>query len=1326
MPKPKVALSAPGVEGLTGAFDFLGGLFLNRGTEAFRPGVQDEDYVPPVRPASEELGRRIRDILVPAPETAMERAADPWVAPFAAFPPGVVVSGGVSAAVREAGLAFRALRAVARVSTQAAETASAAGLPRGALAASRRAGLSARGLGGIARDLAPERVRDLARAASETAPAPTFPQALAGGARQATEGIRFPRDPNLVPPRTFAAQAQEAAARARVPEFWDPERILTEARLGSTGAPPSGGAAVPPAAAPPPLGGAAPGARYFLPGNASLIRSMNLHGDSVWQRLADQAARVKVGDLRPLMPIIDRINFRALAEGPVKEAMLVHANVAERYSNLAASALQDLRAIGDVKREFGLLKAVDKATGEKLVQATKVTPKHPGDSLAISDIIELGEAAYNFTPKQKAIVAFLRNAMQEVKAAAKAEGIPFDEITFLEPGREYFPRWVTAISKVNLKRGFGGTLQGYKQSFQKTRFYDLQIEGMRTGVDYALPEQALATHIQAVGKAIAEKRMYQMVAPFAQSPQSLVSVAYKQPVADTRVAMAQLLKLERVTQRLIRGEKIPTQTVEALKRTWPALGHELGLANDLQNAALGRELLKKIRAARPGADRAMSDARRAYDAQVETQKAMASLGDRGIEKHGLMHVYGRAFGAKNIFPIEIGKPLQKAIDDRANEWLATMNRVVTGTLLPLQAGMDFSAPFIQGLPALVTHPARWATATVAHYKAFLDPGTAGKYFARHPGLADEMLEHNVSLSSAEFYEGGLLRRVPGVKRVAQGFEEAFDSFGDVLRGELWLAQKQAASKFPDGLDRLAEFVNKSTGTLSTRGLGIGATQREIERGFLFFAPRYTRAYLGLMADVARGGYAGTAAREALGRLAAAGVGASTLVALAQATGKEGFDADKFWEEWAAMLNPTSDHFLSLSIGGNNYGVGGVVYSALKHAGRALALEIDNPGAIFNFDPKDDVKNPLSEGVGFWRSRVAPVGSLTWDLGTGYNYIGESTRGWGNLATTLAERVLPFAVSGRVLETPREGWATYPLDVTGLRVSPRSPWTMANDARDVAAQAMFGKRWRAEGKEGLTNEQRRIINNLPDIEERRDWAEQVTREKDRDPEGIYQQLDAYQQKQGEVLERRQERVAEAEVEYRRLRQDKGKLREHYRTIQKDFFLAWDALGPSPAEKLRTQKEPHPLDLALERYFEAIDARQFTNRWDEVDWDAYDRGKGRALAGLSPSEAAYVERQRLALKSPLEREYDAAKQYKRSYDEAWKRVVGPTYQAEYRQYQRLRDQNEQAGRQLVKEKPWLAEVDRRVGRVRLQMRRADPKLDAILLDWGYVAVPIRERR
>ena len=365
---------------------------------------------------------------------------------------------------------------------------------------------------------------------------------------------------------------------------------------------------------------------------------------------------------------------------------------------------------------------------------------------------------------------------------------------------------------------------------------------------------------------------------------------------------------------------------------------------------------------------------------------------------------------------------------------------------------DVSPFMIQLLYTVGTNPVAFGKAMRGFGEAFMDPNFHDKYIAKH---ADTLNLHDSLISTrqgSEFTEavdrGGWLAEVadrPGpMGGVVQGF--------NVYRGGLAMFQRGfnaaldvAGVEMAEGLEHLARaadgsfdraklkeidgFVNEIRGLASSARLGVSPSMRELET-FLMLAPRYNRAIAALLWDTARG-IAGTGrdqslrtklARDGMGK-AVAGLSALN-VAITTAHYTANTDRDKWsMEGWRDAIEdhlvPTSSNFFTWDVLGRNIGPGTKVRSVLQLLARSA------------IDPMDLTKgfgmeNPL---VRFLRGSSAPAISKGVDLLSGYNYIGEPTRGEvgslrdGNavLPKIVAPNFFPIWAQAVILEggTPQE-------------------------------------------------------------------------------------------------------------------------------------------------------------------------------------------------------------------------------------------------------------------------------------------------------------------
>jgi hypothetical protein len=223
----------------------------------------------------------------------------------------------------------------------------------------------------------------------------------------------------------------------------------------------------------------------------------------------------------------------------------------------------------------------------------------------------------------------------------------------------------------------------------------------------------------------------------------------------------------------------------------------------------------------------------------------------------------------------------------------------------MKTGLDFGVFFIQGMPLLFRDPEAWGKAFGWSVQAFVDPQARAKYIAYNNEDIVDMVRHGGHLGSTEVTEsmtdGGWFAKLammdgdnPNVimrgiglggqafYKTVKRFATQYDMFLDVARIETYKALKPTLLRH--GTDRdlyeLGDFVNKLTGHISTRALGVGVTQRQLESALFFFSPRYTRATAALFLDMTRGGLRAREARSAIASLMAGQYALHTAISIA--------------------------------------------------------------------------------------------------------------------------------------------------------------------------------------------------------------------------------------------------------------------------------------------------------------------------------------------------------------------------------------------------------------------------------------------------------------
>ncbi len=375
-----------------------------------------------------------------------------------------------------------------------------------------------------------------------------------------------------------------------------------------------------------------------------------------------------------------------------------------------------------------------------------------------------------------------------------------------------------------------------------------------------------------------------------------------------------------------------------------------------------------------------------------------------------------------IFDAEVAANLE-SLFERGGTSVGAFLDSATSVVRALKTTTDFGAPFIQGLPILFRDPAIWAEATTKHFQAFLDPAVRTRYIAENALDITDMVKHGGLIGSSEFTEalaeGGWFAKLPyqitqsglplgparaagargaqTVSAVGTRFGSAFELFLDMSRVETWKALRPIAKNQKD-LDELASYVNKLTGTSSSKALGVPLTQRQIESALILFSPRYTRAMGGLFLDMFRGSsLRGEQARKSISQLMMGVV--AVHVAGAQALGQD------------IRLDPTKPaEFLRWDIGGQRVGPGSKGLSMMKTLGRVGLTAATNPQGFLSwnaFTAEAYQENPI---LSFIRNQSSLITTNAFEFITGSDPIGQRVPGASSeidVAKHIGEELFPF-------------------------------------------------------------------------------------------------------------------------------------------------------------------------------------------------------------------------------------------------------------------------------------------------------------------------------
>ena len=669
----------------------------------------------------------------------------------------------------------------------------------------------------------------------------------------------------------------------------------------------------------------------------------------------------------------------------------------------------------------------------------------------------------------------------------------------------------------------------------------------------------------------------------------------------------------------------------------------------------------------------------------------------------------------------------------------------------VRAGFDFGAPLLQGLPLLATNPGKWARGVKHQFVAFKEPLHHQKYLQENMQVIDEMLRYRIPLSGAATDYFDALRKgqplekwlgegvsVKGIKdpvslgrggrAAAKGvtaFQRSFDSFGDFGRIEQWKALREtAAARGEDGLTGLATYLRNSTGALSSAALGINPSQQSIERAFLFFSPRYTRASLALIANAFQGGMQGEQARRAFRNMAMGGLG--TYIFTASALGQE------------PKLDPTRSDFMSLKVGDSVVGIGSFWTSFVRLIGNTTATATSTPEDLIKASSRD---NPIVRWI---RGRSSPTTGLAWDIATGNDFLGNDIErgvfdGDIDIATHTLKQSAPFALDSAIgffaqasqLENPASSGTVLGAEIFGGRTHPLSRSKLRNILRDERATAQFGKTW-----DELNRLQREKIENDPMEVELASLtagarADRVSRgeEIDQEVSQYFAEFDTGKEVWSERIMDGYQDVVDGRIDLERFRKDvlssanddrravfsAINANEKYESVREWLANLPNLPGVSPEK---------PEDVAYDDYITRVIANPLLQRSDGLDYDARDEEIELFKHEYGVEIYGYV-RARLEEGRdvpPIVRElWKGQQQFSFYWDDVKDRVIesrpdageiGPLY----KEWQKATDLGKEA---LTENFPNLKNMIRTIDRVRSALREKNAALDIFLYRWGFTS-------
>ena len=704
-------------------------------------------------------------------------------------------------------------------------------------------------------------------------------------------------------------------------------------------------------------------------------------------------------------------------------------------------------------------------------------------------------ASYIHTPAQTRMFRHLDEMQEFVTRSQRAEGVARKELVF-PVGQMWFHRLATHAKNVKgeieeLGKQRVSAKVGATQSIDKARWHEYAEDGIAKGVRYSEnPVAAMEIMWKAGMHSVFDARLVNAIRPLGrvlgsgkpEIREKLIAARAARDGANTLVNTAKDAK------KVLGAGGSPSAfvsgpTTAKIRRTFPGIDIRDVLRNSdpAELSALYKDALLK-----------QSQARR-YAKQVALEHKEARRMRRGIRK-GEAVINQPGFNGR-VFPKEIADDVNRFYSaPEANSAVRALS-TVAGASRTLGTTIDVGVHFLQLQSLLFFQPKVWGRTFFNVFETLLkgDNRAWGRALADpvHAAAQQRSALRGVTYDvTSEMVEQagptGVIGRVPLIGRAFQRFQKAWTVPMNLARLYTYEAlETTAAKKGSQGLDELADFVNKLTGVTSQRHLSISARQQAYE-SMALFSPRYYKATIGLISDTLHGGLRGQLAREALAKFAFGGT--MTYVAIAKMAGQEAY-----LDPRPASMGGDGAKFFTIglpsSLGGYRVGPGGSmmsIFRALAHAGASLE---QNPGGFITIDSRDQ---PFLKHL---RGKLSPVSSAAWDVLQQKTFMGEPVDFFDSpfktTYTVAGSRMLPFWLEGHIFNrraSSAQGEQTISSkigarigqtipELFGMREFPTSPWEERRNLRDTLSEDQYGLPW----SDINPDEHRKIQNENPDLE-----------------------------------------------------------------------------------------------------------------------------------------------------------------------------------------------------------------------------------------------------
>jgi len=830
----------------------------------------------------------------------------------------------------------------------------------------------------------------------------------------------------------------------------------------------------------------------------------------------------RLGESRLGPQVYPKLTLAEEWESTIKGAYLVKTNASEIGVTMADFVVSRLDDIVDIYKVLGY--DASRGTFTRGVRALEGAPKVGGKaSYAVRDVLE-HFGFYEFKdPRVLQWIKVADDAIDKATKLALSHGIDIDRTIYYELSH-YFPSKVIGLKDVAKAAsvGPGAGRLSVKIWAMRHRVFEFMQQGLEAGFIYAGPKDALRFFLQGIYRMIGNKQALELLEPFLKplAKETEVGAAAIARAEAARLAARRAENLGRLLQRIRRGETPHPSTMRWLERVYPDLAPRikevLAMPEGAGKAAAIKELIGEAKLLTGEAKMVAAEALKERVSVVEMLSRREFTGGMVNQPALRNRIFADiTVNGKRVTGQEVAARIDAVFSEKVPAWLNLVAQTARG-LVTLEAALDTSAPFIQGIWTfgydvsrwLVGDPSFiWGKTAATHVAIMLDPRILRGFRRANIRVYERYLPLGLRTASdpTEFYAGlGFIGKTVGRIPVAGDIFKfaygrtglGFSAWGEMARIELIKSMERAWLAGGGSRMELVECVHMLTGTISTRTMGLGATQRAVESATLF-ASNYLRSNLLVLGNLFTRGMTGHMIRRSVGG-AAIGLPlayASVCSILGQPIklnpAPRRYQNQGIFEGLPDFLQPWGAEAFTIKIGGHNIGLPGFAFGFAKMFAGLIMLAIENPEAVYRIDIEEFRRNhPALQWL--W-GKSSPLVGLVREMVTGRDFLGNRFQDVGDYAESVYSNFLSIALQSILVQDPPASLLAFGMELMGWRTFPQSAWGRFYDRADEIIATILESELseaqldlRAKGTLGWNDldplQKKKLLDQYPDLAE----------------------------------------------------------------------------------------------------------------------------------------------------------------------------------------------------------------------------------------------------